>query len=636
MSLSYEIEFAKDEQVLCFHHDLLWEAKILDSKRVVRDDGISGREYLVHYKGWKKTYDEWVSYDRLRTFNTTNQELAEKLKKDAELHPRTTPKGSKRKAASSDIGSAPRDGEEGTSSVSAAARGKRQRGGDSEFEKVRHVSSSTRSSVSSNGSPPARPSPASSPGLPGSPKDDHPHPDLSGKSDSPPAKRRRVSPASEDGASTSPPSPPSSPTSTASASQPAANHLFPLSFVRGSALQHSPPPRPRSRSPSPLAPSHPPATLPSSVEDILGSDLSSAPSSPDREKLEPEKSRRGHKSHEIFGDAVLGTKYPSKNDPSGIHGPRLDYPCGRRANLMHKRPEYPTPAGNPYAQPCRAMRTAPRASAAKRVFYEGQNPAGKLMVAGKPLERKGAVAGSQSPGRKSRVSKKRCPAKGKGKGKGKEKKVEVDDSLEQEAAAAAAPNPPPSNDESSSSSPPAAVPAFPERLKSLLVDDWENVTSKLDLVPLPSHFPVNAILTEYEDEVRDARGAPGSPEADFFSAEVVGGLKEYFEVALGRALLYRFEREQYFQVRQSMQKGEGEWAGKNIGDIYGAEHLCRLLVSIPRLVAESTMEHEQRTKFLAETDLLARWLNLNRNFYRYFATPYETPTVEYIVRARGN
>lgn len=53
------------------------------------------------------------------------------------------------------------------------------------------------------------------------------------------------------------------------------------------------------------------------------------------------------------------------------------------------------------------------------------------------------------------------------------------------------------------------------------------------------------------------------------------GCKDYFEKCVGRILLYRFEREQYFEMTQMLNKG-GEWEGKNMGDVYGAEHLCRL------------------------------------------------------------
>lgn len=54
------------------------------------------------------------------------------------------------------------------------------------------------------------------------------------------------------------------------------------------------------------------------------------------------------------------------------------------------------------------------------------------------------------------------------------------------------------------------------------------------------------------------------------------GVKEYFEKCLGRILLYRFEREQYFDIRQQWESGTKEWEGKGAGDVYGAEHLCRL------------------------------------------------------------
>ena len=42
----------------------------------------------------------------------------------------------------------------------------------------------------------------------------------------------------------------------------------------------------------------------------------------------------------------------------------------------------------------------------------------------------------------------------------------------------------------------------PENLTSLLVDDWETITSKKSLVPLPAHYTVNEILTAYFEEGR--------------------------------------------------------------------------------------------------------------------------------------
>ena len=117
---------------------------------------------------------------------------------------------------------------------------------------------------------------------------------------------------------------------------------------------------------------------------------------------------------------------------------------------------------------------------------------------------------------------------------------------------------------------------MPEQLKSFLVDDWEAVTKSLTLVPLPSAHPVNEVLNLYFDEEKSKR-SPGSAEADLLE-EVVIGMKDYFDKCLGRILLYRFERQQYYDARDSWVEGKGIWEGKkNAGDVYGVEHFCRLL-----------------------------------------------------------
>ena len=48
--------FAKDEKVLCFHGELLYEATILDSKLMTSNNNKHGvMVYHVHYSGWKNT-----------------------------------------------------------------------------------------------------------------------------------------------------------------------------------------------------------------------------------------------------------------------------------------------------------------------------------------------------------------------------------------------------------------------------------------------------------------------------------------------------------------------------------------------------------------------------------------------------
>ena len=47
--------YSKDEKVLCFHGELLYEAKVLDNKVKDPNDKKDGYMFRVHYKGWKNT-----------------------------------------------------------------------------------------------------------------------------------------------------------------------------------------------------------------------------------------------------------------------------------------------------------------------------------------------------------------------------------------------------------------------------------------------------------------------------------------------------------------------------------------------------------------------------------------------------
>jgi hypothetical protein len=58
--------------------------------------------------------------------------------------------------------------------------------------------------------------------------------------------------------------------------------------------------------------------------------------------------------------------------------------------------------------------------------------------------------------------------------------------------------------------------------------------------------------------------------------EVIQGLKEYFNKSLGRLLLYRFERQQFFDIHSRVESPTSDLAGKPFCDIYGGEHLLRL------------------------------------------------------------
>ncbi|RQM05303.1 hypothetical protein DH86_00001854 [Scytalidium sp. 3C] len=172
---------------------------------------------------------------------------------------------------------------------------------------------------------------------------------------------------------------------------------------------------------------------------------------------------------------------------------------------------------------------------------------------------------------------------------------------------------------------------IPDHIKAILVDDWENVTKNCQLVPLPAAHPVNSILNDYIEFEKPKR-MEGSAAADILE-EVVAGLKEYFDKCLGRILLYRFERNQYLEVRELWTKGKGEWADKGAGDTYGAEHLCRLLVSLPELIAQTNMDVQSVNRLREELSKLTNWLG--KNATTYFVSEYETPSQDYIEKARS-
>lgn len=175
-------------------------------------------------------------------------------------------------------------------------------------------------------------------------------------------------------------------------------------------------------------------------------------------------------------------------------------------------------------------------------------------------------------------------------------------------------------------------------LKVKLVDDWENVTKKSQLVPLPRKPNVEDILEQYrkhhqlglkkESKSTSASNINSNSRLPTVLDEILEGLTLYFNKALGNNLLYRFERAQYVQARK-------EWSNDKSNDgvemipskVYGVEHLLRLFVNLPGIVAHTTMDSES-ILLLKEhlTELLSFLVREQRNF---FVKEYETPSASY-------
>jgi mortality factor 4-like protein 1 len=110
------------------------------------------------------------------------------------------------------------------------------------------------------------------------------------------------------------------------------------------------------------------------------------------------------------------------------------------------------------------------------------------------------------------------------------------------------------------------------------VDDWENVTWLNQMVPLPSKHPVSELLEDYR-AFQEPNVIPGSLNAAVLE-ELTQGVREYFNLALGRILLYKQERRQYAEWRKRiMNKNDSihKDGEKSLYQVYGAEHFLRLL-----------------------------------------------------------
>jgi len=170
----------------------------------------------------------------------------------------------------------------------------------------------------------------------------------------------------------------------------------------------------------------------------------------------------------------------------------------------------------------------------------------------------------------------------------------------------------------------------PDHIQAMLVDDWENVTKNNQLVPLPHDKPVEKIFEDYLNAERQNRPA-GSASMDILE-EVIAGFREYFEKALSRILLYRFERHQYMEMRKLIDSEE-DTLHKSVCDIYGAEHLARLIVTLPELLAQTNMDQQSVSRLREEIGKFTIWLG--KEAKTYFVSEYETPSQEYVDTARS-
>ncbi|KAI4201512.1 MAG: hypothetical protein LQ346_002148 [Caloplaca aetnensis] len=550
-------QFDKDEKVLCFHGELLYEAKVLE---VEREHSTAPFRYRVHYKGWKNTWDDWVENDRLRKLNDENREIAQALKRQylESTQKSTKPTVSKRKGLPSDLGST-RGSEERHASAPATGRGQK-RGRNPDLEEVcdpdflgRNVSCHAREDQE----------------------------ELLAAHSSNPKKRMQSRPRDSD-------------------------LLLQPCFSKSLYTFEG--------SPGFLSPTE-------SIKEILeevyaegerlrlqAAGLLEVAASPKIPTIPP---RTPTRTPELVSTAlptppptVAGAKRKASHPQAIVQRPPRKK--GRRA--MWDEPDL----DDSYEATRRALEKAEKEQL-KRHQKEIADIVAASMVGVKELSDFPRAFECQAPPPfyppRHRAWREAIDIS---------KESNVDVSNEQE--------------ETFNNRPMVKIP-IPDYIKSLLVDDWEEVTKNLALVPLPAQKPVSMILRDYVEEEKPKR-FPGSADMDLLE-EVVAGMKEYFDVALGRMLLYRFERQQYLDVRKAWGEQKGEWKDKTgPGDTYGAEHLCRMIVNMPEIIAQTNMDGQSVNRLREEMTKFLHWLN--KNTKTYFLAKYETADQDYIEKSRAS
>ncbi|KAJ1940554.1 Esa1p-associated factor [Linderina pennispora] len=180
-------------------------------------------------------------------------------------------------------------------------------------------------------------------------------------------------------------------------------------------------------------------------------------------------------------------------------------------------------------------------------------------------------------------------------------------------------------DEPAAKRPEIKIP-IPNALKSQLVDDWERITKDKLLVPLPRSPTVAQMLAQYQEHRRTSRDKKKSGKRDDeIVDEIIDGLRIYFDKALGNILLYRFERFQYQQIREKL-------PDKPMSEIYGSEHLLRLFVQLPGMVAHANIDDDAVALLKEHLGDILKYMH--KFMKTLFVEEYDNASPSYVAVAR--
>ncbi|KAF9017998.1 MRG-domain-containing protein [Hymenopellis radicata] len=170
----------------------------------------------------------------------------------------------------------------------------------------------------------------------------------------------------------------------------------------------------------------------------------------------------------------------------------------------------------------------------------------------------------------------------------------------------------------------------PESLKCQLVDDWEAVTKNQSTVHIPRDPTVHKILEDFEKYVLEKK-PPSLKDPDVLVRTVVNGIQIYFDRSLGSQLLYRFERPQYAGIREKYFTGQHVHVEETpeMSGLYGAEHLLRMLVALPQMVAQASLDAESIGHLRDYVNELLQYMADPERKDAFFEKEYEIHSIQY-------
>lgn len=167
---------------------------------------------------------------------------------------------------------------------------------------------------------------------------------------------------------------------------------------------------------------------------------------------------------------------------------------------------------------------------------------------------------------------------------------------------------------------------IPNELKPILVDDWDYIGRQRKLLIIPARYTVEDLLNDYAREREFHAPDTHSKQFSFLGAqEVAVGLKEYFNSTLGSQLLYKFERIQYADILKDQ-------PGVPMCQIYGTLHLLRLFTKVGAMLTVAELDRKSLELLIIHLhDFLAYVKKHKQHLFQI--EDYGTATPEYHRRA---